>query len=303
MSSRIVHIAETELLKFFPHVEHADDTLDVYNLRVSFDSYVFCVVVMANAQKECLLESPYMQQIMQLQKDNVAAQYPIIVIDCDENTSQLRWGILCFWEYDQCRVCRHVDLKVFNEKSVGWIKAFVSNQNKSLSFLPLDKLYVIKTINLNDERFMDAQLVYFRQFTNQYKMHSKLYMNEREILNHLITGTPENEYPHDKLDEILLSEIIKEYPNAKAKSSLLVFNHDILALQLYADKERSQRHLYLSSSNGRRIDLELDILYYKPFWGRAKMNADPIFSSIDAKSFDLCSDLKQTYRSYQKIFT
>ena len=63
---------------------------------------------------------------------------------------------------------------------------------------------VVKTIRLNEDRRgikCNAEMVYLRDFTPDYKMNPKPVESYLERFQRNLNGQPQDEYPHDLLDD------------------------------------------------------------------------------------------------------
>ena len=154
---------------------------------------------------------------------------PIILMLVNENSESVMMSIILYWKYGRAFINSKPKFRTLSEDSIKWLTKCVEGLYNVISFLDNEDLRVIKQIDLNDDRFIDAHVIYLRNFTPTYKMKEK----DPEIsdFERMLNGTPQNEYPNDILDDIILATIRKEYPNAEIKSALYLFGLDIVKMQ------------------------------------------------------------------------
>lgn len=108
-------------------------------------------------------------------------------------------------------------------------KVFDISRN-TIALLPQKLLGVKKSITfeVNDAKY---QAVYFRSFTDSYKMKPVGQLTFLESFNRDLYGTPQNEYPDDILDKLIRNAIKGSYTVKTTTSSLFLFNTDLRDLQ------------------------------------------------------------------------
>ena len=73
--------------------------------------------------------------------------------------------------------------------------------------LPIEKWRVIKEIKfeyeINDQIFYGT-VVYLRKFSECYKMQTPKIDNDIETIKRYMVGIPQEEYPNDELDDVII---------------------------------------------------------------------------------------------------
>lgn len=168
-----------------------------------------------------------MQNMYELTRQNRIEQAPVILFTLEDNV--IKFGFLIFWDYDRCYVNRNINLRELNDHNVFWLDVQLRAHRQRIVQLPEDYLRVVKTININSDDFAEAEIIYFRKFHgSNYRMQTPPIMSDQERFNRLFTGTPEDEYPKDEIDELILENIRTQYPNSTCKSALLLFDVDLI---------------------------------------------------------------------------
>lgn len=118
---------------------------------------------------------------------------------------------------------------------------YIRKQDSVIRLLKDGNLKVIKKIILSEDRNnirCNAQMVYLRDFTPEYKMNPKPVQSYQERFDRNLNGQPQDEYPHDLLDDSILKAIRTVYPNADVVNSLLVTNTEYRALLRYKNLQK-----------------------------------------------------------------
>lgn len=157
---------------------------------------------------------------------------PIIILYVNTTTASTKFQKLLTWNYNNRKA--H-DYRY--EPKINW-----NSKNATVLFSEIDKAIVPlpnsmwsfkKVISIHSDLYLDAYIVYFRSFSDSYKMQGKDCISESESLSRLIKGVPEEEYPSDKLDKAIFAAIDKEYPGCTVRSSTFIFNTDLKDIQYY----------------------------------------------------------------------
>lgn len=118
----------------------------------------------------------------------------------------------------------------------------IKSMDETIRILSAHGMKAIKTINICKQEHREmthhAQIVYMRDFTEEYKMKPKEVVNEHEKFNRLLTGIPEDEYPNDFLDNSILSMVQQQFPDARMRSNMMLFSSDLRDIQHLSQSTR-----------------------------------------------------------------
>lgn len=106
----------------------------------------------------------------------------------------------------------------------------MNNSDNTVSFLPMDRIRIVKRIEVNITSNNDccqATVLYLRKFNENYKMLRNRSYDEKVNNCRFIYGTSEEEYPRDELDDLIIKAIKEKYQDSKVVSSLLLFPSDV----------------------------------------------------------------------------
>lgn len=92
---------------------------------------------------------------------------------------------------------------------------------KTINVLSIEDIYYVKTISFSVEyygRLYTGKVVYKRNLSEHYVMDE----SKRSEIDKMLCFYPENCYPKDIIDEIILQGISKKYPDAKVHTQLML---------------------------------------------------------------------------------
>ena len=228
----------------------------------------------------------------------------------DGNSFQI--GFLLFWDYNRCYINDNIYWRELNVQTSEWLRLQLQSHRQRIVQLPLKNLRVIKTINLNTKDFLESEIIYLRKFGENYRMSKSPILTEQERFNRILNGTPENEYPQDDLDKLILYTVQMQYPKAEVKSKLLLFDVDLLDIRHLKDKRKNIFSIHGVSTIydrtgqllGRGQDnftIKLEIYYYPNLF--KALGVYPIDKPImvDSGKISLFQQLLTTYEPISEI--
>lgn len=165
---------------------------------------------------------------------------PLMIAWFDEQQG-LFLDSLVEWKFGEPFFNNSPNLKPFNQNNKSLLFDCIRRQDSVIRVLKNGNVKVIKKIILSEDRNntkCDAQMIYLRDFTPEYKMAPKPVQSYQEQFNRNLNGQPQDEYPHDLLDDSILTAIRVVYPNADVINSLLVTNSEYRALLRYNNYQK-----------------------------------------------------------------
>ena len=164
---------------------------------------------------------------------------PIILLLVNEEKESAKVGFLVGWRFGRPRIYKNFELRALNQKSADTCLQIIKSMDEVIRVLSTENINVLKRISfskkLHDNRVQQAEILYLRKLSSSYRMNQKEVVDERERFERLLKGTPEDEYPQDELDNVILEAVKNQYKNAKVSSKLLLLSTDIEDLQHYKD--------------------------------------------------------------------
>lgn len=164
-----------------------------------------------------------------------------VILACYDEAHGLLIDYLVRWDFGESKIIPTPMFKPLTNENKNAFFHFVRLQDAQIRILKDGYHKVVKTINFNVDRNgikCNAQMVYLRDFTPNYKMNPKPVENYEERFYRNLNVQPQDEYPHDFLDDSILSAVQKVYPDAKVVNSLLVTNSEYRNLLLYRNQQK-----------------------------------------------------------------
>ncbi|MCR4828246.1 MAG: hypothetical protein K5864_02170 [Bacteroidales bacterium] len=236
---RAEQIAATILYRYFGNISISGSTNQLYDLLVSYnDGTELKFGVEVKRQKDVPLNmGSLIAKINGLDLSERSNRIPIILLYVNEETEVAKVGFLVGWRYGKPQIYRDFELRILNEKTSGLCLQLIKSMDEVIRVLSLDDLHVMKRIvfsrSIEKGRRQQAEVLYLRKMSSEYRMKQKEVVDERERLERLIKGTPQEEYPDDELDRIIYDAITEKFSNAKKKNSLLILSTELAELQSY----------------------------------------------------------------------
>lgn len=207
------------------------------------------------------------------EKDN---RIPVLLAAVNEKDESVKIGFLLAWQFGKAKIYRKPAMVDLNRSNADKILDLVKSMDESIRLLSEHGMKVVKRIKVEHEvahgRLALGDVVYLRDFTQEYRMHQKEVVDERERMERMIHGTPQNEYPDDELDNAIFGMIQERFPDSRKISDLMLFSTELRNLQL------------LSRSSCRsfsfRVVPELD-MNSTPFMNQLMNGVDTIRFNVD----------------------
>lgn len=221
----------------------------------------FGVIIKKVASKKTPDLSELADEVSKIDFNNF--RHPIIAIFVEESTENAKVAFLVGWRFGSPRIYKNFELRNLNPKTGNQCLQIIKSMDEVIRVLSTDDLKVLKRISfsrkLHDNREQKADIMYLRKLSATYRMTQKEVVDEKERIERLLKGTPEEEYPRDELDEMILEAVKKQFRNAKVHSKLILFSTELDDLQIYKDVHRVQANLLVSPDFSNMTNVELSM--------------------------------------------
>lgn len=264
---RIEQIATTVLYRYFGNISVTQAQEGVCDLIVTYNDGTdlrFGVVVKNGSFEKTEHFDALINRLEQADFMMEANMLPIIALYVDEPSENAKVAFLVGWRFSKPRIYRDFELRNLNEKSASICLQIIKSMDSVIRLLSVDDLNVLKSIvfsrKLSDNRTQQAELLYLRKLSASYRMKEKEVVDERERLERLIKGTPEEEYPKDDLDRMIFEGVKSQFKNAKVRSKLILFSTDLDDIQQYKKIHCHHTSLLVQPDFSKVSTLELCML-------------------------------------------
>ena len=249
-------------------------------------------------------------------------QIPIILMAVDEPTESAKIAFLLGWRLGKPRIYKNFEFRNLNQKTADICLQLIKSLDEVIRILSTDDLNVLKKITfskkIQNNRVQQAEILYLRKLSSTYRMCQKEIVDEKERFERLLKGMPEEEYPQDELDTVILDAVKKQFRNAKVYSKLMLFSTELDELQFYRDVHRVAITLSVSPDLSqlppvalamldglKKFSVNLDIFvenifYQQAFDGVSFEKEEPLDGWV--KKVTEWNRLKETMRSITEYF-
>lgn len=314
MSDRI-NIALNALKTNGVNIEHLNQSVmgcDYVATLQEQSNTPFLVYISSSALLRTEAYKEYVESFQEIKEVNDKDKLPILLLLVNEKEESVMMGIFLYWIYERSFVNTKPNFRKVNAKNLIWLSDCLHGLYRIISFVNVDNLRIVKYVKLNDERWIDAYVIYTRNLTNTYRMKEK--NPQLSDFERNLNGTPQNEYPSDILDEFIYEEIKKSYPNAEMFSSSYFFGLDIINLEQYKTYAFTTNTIsvipvyyhpitnQLMQLDSNVLNISLDIVYHPNY--RNNFGDRPILNNLvklEDVSKGCFSELQQKIDTYHQL--
>jgi len=248
---RTYQLAALALMNNLPRCRVEEVSSPYYDFIVTIEesSLVFGVEVKNSGFLHTNHYQDYLESLIEIDVSERQNRIPILIAAVNEEDESVKIGFLLAWQFGRARLFKKPSMVELNKANADKIFDFIKSMDETIRILSMHGMKVVKKIRVeyqhNDGRLSHGKVVYLRDFTEEYKMHQKEIVDEREQLERMIHGIPQDEYPDDELDGVIFNLILERFPKSTKISNLLLFSTELRDLQL------------LSKSNIRRMEYSI----------------------------------------------
>lgn len=275
---RTYQIAAIAILRYLRGCRIEQVKSQFFDFLVIFEetSLVFGVEVKNSGFLRTTHFQDYMKIIEGIDISERENRIPVLLAAVNEGDESVKIGFLLAWQYGKAKIYRKPAMVDLNPSNADKILDLVKSMDETIRLLSEHGMKVVKRIKVEHEeangRLSFGDVVYLRDFTQEYQMHQKEVVDERERMERMIHGTPQNEYPDDELDNAIFEKIRERFPGSRKFSDLLLFSTELRDLQLLS---RSFYRSFIFS-----VEPEFDV-NNAPFMAQLMNGVDIIRFNVD----------------------
>lgn len=280
---RTMQLAAIALLKNFQGIRIEEVNSVYYDFLVinKGSDLRFGVTVVNSGFLRTASYAQYVECLSNIDLSESNNRVPIVVMAVNEVDESVRIGLQVGWFWGQARIFKKPSMMDVKPPNSVKILDLIKSMDETIRILSLHGMKLIKRTNVNYQSLGGqthrCQIVYLRDFTEQYKIHQKEVIDEREKFERLLNGIPENEYPNDFLDDAILEMIRSVFPNATMRSNTMLFSTDLRNIQ--------------QLSQVKRVGIQF---FVKPNMNELPQFAYELINGINIVSFELCAFVSHT---------
>jgi hypothetical protein len=242
---RSYQIAAIILLRYIDGIEISESQYPYYDLLVTDKTtgLRFGIEVKFSSFERTQEYRSYIQTLSRINLNDENNRIPILIMAVNESKETAKVGFVMGWRFDKAYIYEKPSFIEVTKENSEKILDIIKAMDQTIRLLSNQGLKIKKTINITCKGYHGipcrGQIVYLRDFTDQYKMYQKVIINERERFERLFYGIPEEEYPSDILDQAIIEMVQQEFPNSSIKSDLLLFSSELRDLQVLSQSKLS----------------------------------------------------------------
>ncbi len=282
---RSIQIAATILYRLSDNIKIEIVNNILYNFKVVIpdSNLCFAIKLASSSFTRSISYKTYLEELKTKFNNNCDGFIPIILMCVNESTETAMWGFQVGWLYNKPIIFDKVKFMTSNEKSWNLINDHIKSMDNTIRILSIYGMKIMKSLEVavdNNQQTFKAEFVYFRDFSDIYKMKQTSYKTDKERFYKSLNGISEEEFPTDTLDKIIYQSISSKYHIANTRSRLVISTFELRNLQQYKNRIHKKGNIVIEPDqilpilNGMCIPkIDIDIFPYLP------ISAD-IFSNI-----------------------
>lgn len=197
-------------------------------------------VVSENYEESDEFKQDYLSLLKSINRQNYSPFVPIALLSIEEETELGKCGTILSIRWTGVTVNYPPKMKDLNSENFVSIMNDINTSDYIIRSLYDDSLGVLKTISFklpnNSTNIQGGnifgKIVYKRSFTQYYKMNSPEIIDDKERFQRLLHGTPQQEYPEDRLDKLIYDAVSEHFMDVRINNSLFLFNTELRDLKL-----------------------------------------------------------------------
>lgn len=179
--------------------------------------------------------SDYIQKLQNINLFEELGGNSLGLLKLDEKNMSLEFQMLCWDDWGEYTIAKTIEFHILSQDNISLFVDEIRKHYHVVKLLEPDKMMVVKHIGLSEDIYghkIPAEIVYLREFKEDYKMSRLEPANEEEKLEKLQNGHIQRDYPGDVLDKMILDAVKTKHPNAKPRNSLLATNFEFRQLAI-----------------------------------------------------------------------
>lgn len=229
--TRMIQLAATLLLRLNEQVKIFQANSSLYDIIIVTPiDRTECLVKIVD--EEFMTSVEWMEYQRQLQSEKVQDSFdgrPLLLLKLDEIKLELYFHLLGWDNWGEYIIECKTEFHFLDGNNVKTLFDEIRKHYHVIKLLDVDNVKVVKQIKLSEDVYghrVPADIVYFRDFTDNYKITRIEPSNEEERREKERFVHLQKEYPNDILDDGILKAVRIKHPNAEPWNSLLVSNTD-----------------------------------------------------------------------------
>ena len=193
----------------------------------------FVVEVKRNdISQESLIE--YLDRVAEIVSDQGMPRLPLVLILINEETQHMKAAIVVESHFGMPIVNRAINFVELTPESWPLFFDTIKSADSTIRVLTDINFRILKRISFNYEgehHEGTGHLLYLRRFRPDYRMTPREVNSRQQQFELYLNGIPEEDYPSDDIDHMILDAVRNRYQNVVVRSSLLMLNTELRDLR------------------------------------------------------------------------
>lgn len=203
----------------------------------------------------------YLPLLKKIDQHDLSPVLPIALFSLDVTTEKGKCGVILSIGLSKIRIYYPPIMREVNTDNFAIIMNDILASDYSIRSLYDNTYGVLKTISVKLPDYCSGlrdvsyygRIIYKRNFAQNYKMNTPEVIDDKEQWHRFMHGIPQNEYPSDELDGLILNVLKKKFEDVSVNNSLFLFNSELRNLrQIYSNQLRKKLIIQI----GPKIDLD-----------------------------------------------
>lgn len=189
----------------------------------------FVIAVKVNNMPDSILFQ-YLDTIAEAIYDQGAPRIPLLLCKVDVENHSANIALIVEWRFNTPLLNKQINFIPLDTDHWPIILDNIKAADSVIRVLNETNCLVVKHIRFSypsPSYTGRAQIVYLRTFRPDYTMAPKEYNTAQEQFELYLNGIPEENYPCDEIDRLILSAVRSSYGDAETRSSLLIFSTEL----------------------------------------------------------------------------
>lgn len=226
---RIIQLAASLLMRLNEQIKltQANSVLYDISIETPVDNAVCLVKVIDD---EFLQDEEWVKYLGIIHSARAQEEFdnkPLLLLKLNETELALDFHLLGWDDWGEYNIDNQIEFRRLSYDSIKFLFDEIRKHYHVIKILDVEKVKVVKHVVLKQDVYghqVPAEIVYFRDFKEDYKMTPQEPANEEEYREKERYGHHKREYPNDILDEGILAAVRTRHPEADMRNSLLVTN-------------------------------------------------------------------------------
>lgn len=176
----------------------------------------------------------YLDRVAETVSDQGMPRLPLVLILINEETQHMKAAIVVESHFGMPIVNREINFVELTPEMWPLFFDTIKSADSTIRVLTDINFRILKRISFiyqGEHHEGTGQLLYLRRFRPDYRMTPREVNSRQQQFELYLNGIPEEDYPCDDIDHMILDAVSNQYQNVVVRSSLLMLNTELRDLR------------------------------------------------------------------------